>query len=237
MPDERAATCRLCAAGSFQEREGVTSCDACTPGYFCVEGAATPVPCPAGTSSNMTGSPSSQLCVPVPQGFWAPLGSALPEPCPLSGFFCPGAAADTLYGGSKPIVQSVGGSTEEVEEVVLRKEMSLDVSIYEYNETAVALALSDLYGVPVEYLLLTASSGSLQIAITFLTTNPSNASSALDVDVNTLRTRVSAVDDLSLGASVGAALGNVTLRVTSTPVQQATVLRTVEFRCPRGMWW
>ena len=28
-------------------------------------------------------------CKPVPADFWAPLGSALPEACPPTGFFCP----------------------------------------------------------------------------------------------------------------------------------------------------
>ena len=43
------------------------------------------------------------------QGYWAPTGSALPEPC-FSGFICPGAANDEVNDppGSKPIILEVG---------------------------------------------------------------------------------------------------------------------------------
>ena len=69
----------------------------------------------------------------------SPLGSALPEPCPPTGFYCPGAANDETNDppGSKPIIVSVGAQTATVEVEVVEQQMTLDISIDEYNETAV----------------------------------------------------------------------------------------------------
>ena len=49
----------------------------------------------------------------VAAGFWAPLGSSVPKPCPEMGFYCPGALFDTVndVGGSEPIIMPVGQST------------------------------------------------------------------------------------------------------------------------------
>ena len=74
-----------------------------------------PIPCPGGTFSNATSATGTAACIMVPAGFWAPLGSALPYPCPATGFYCPGAAADTSneVPGSLPILMPVGGSVGE----------------------------------------------------------------------------------------------------------------------------
>eukprot|EP00966_Prymnesium_polylepis_P007159 165286-Prymnesium_polylepis.2 len=56
----------------------------------------------------------------VEPSFWAPIGSALPERCPGSGFFCPGRAYDSVneLPGSLPIPLSSSGLTmTSVEEV------------------------------------------------------------------------------------------------------------------------
>ena len=98
---------------------------ACIPGFYCEDGASTPVPCPAGTSAGAFGQSSQSQCVPVPVDFWAPLGSSEPERCPPSGFFCPGALADSLYGGARPIVYDQGGSTNKLNASVVVKEITL----------------------------------------------------------------------------------------------------------------
>ena len=71
--------------------------------------------CPAGHVGNATGLYSTGQCTPVARGYWAPLGSNTPEPCPASGFYCPGALRDDLFGGAKPIIMPVGQSTETKE--------------------------------------------------------------------------------------------------------------------------
>ena len=55
-----------------------------------------------------TGLTSAGACKSVGPGFWAPTGSTLPNACPRTGFYCPGAAADTVNtpGSSKPILIS-----------------------------------------------------------------------------------------------------------------------------------
>ena len=127
-------TCSLCPAGKFQRAYGQTSCAPCTRGFYCKEGAAEPVPCPAGSYGNATGLYSPGQCTPVERGYWAPLGSRLPEDCPPSGFYCPGALRDTVnaVGGSKPIIMPVGQSTETREVATVQQSMTLDLSLDDF---------------------------------------------------------------------------------------------------------
>ena len=99
----------LCPAGQYQNQPSQTACKACIRGFYCETGAATPVPCRGGTSSNTSSAMSSSACTSVQLGYWAPLGSSIPEPCPASGFYCPGAADDTVNDvpGAKPIIVPV----------------------------------------------------------------------------------------------------------------------------------
>jgi hypothetical protein len=73
------------------------SLPAVTSGNYCDEGAAAALPCPGGTSSNITGLTSSGGGTFVRPGFWGPLGSSAPEPCP-SGMYCPGALPAPAHG-------------------------------------------------------------------------------------------------------------------------------------------
>ena len=75
-------------------------------------------------------------CTPAPRGKWAPLGSAVAEDCPASGFYCPGALRDDLYGGAKPIIMPVGQSTEtqEVQTVGFR---CGSVAVLQYGDVLV----------------------------------------------------------------------------------------------------
>jgi hypothetical protein len=150
---EGAATesCTICSAGEYQDEYGQVVCKRCTTGFYCEVGTAKPTPCPAGTASNVTGLSSADQCIPVEVGFWAPLGSALPEVCPETGFYCPGAAEDQVNDipGSKPIIMPVGGSTEQVP--VMRKEMTLlQMSCAGFERANVKAALAAQYGVPPE---------------------------------------------------------------------------------------
>ena len=188
------------------------------------------MPCRGGTASNVTGLTNEQLCVPVKVGFWAPLGSAVPEPCPASGFFCPGAADDKEHFGSKPIIMPVGSSAVKKEVAVVEKEMSVDISIDDFNEQREAMiaALAKQYGVDPSLIKLEAAAGSLQIRIVIATSTGSAQEVLLEA--------VDAIDDAALGTALGTVLGNESLIISSTPPQQTTEERTVEFKCPRGQW-
>ena len=75
----------------------------------------------------------------------------MPEPCPPSGFYCPGAAADTVNSspGSKPIIQATGGSTTVAQVEVVTKEVALEMSMDDYSahRDAMRIALARQYGV------------------------------------------------------------------------------------------
>ena len=75
--------CTSCAAGTFQEAEGGTACDRCTPGYYCKEGAAAPLPCPAGTRTNasLDVMKSQDDCITCGEGSFCPVGSANATAC------------------------------------------------------------------------------------------------------------------------------------------------------------
>ena len=96
--------------GSQGDGHSVRGLVACDETRCSGEGSSAPRPCPGGTWWDGLGAKTQASCKPVLPGFWAPLGSELPEPCPTTGFYCPGAAADTLYGGSKPVLVPVGES-------------------------------------------------------------------------------------------------------------------------------
>ena len=94
--ESKQAACEPCEAGAYQDAAGATYCKACPPGFYCLLGASTPMPCPAGTSQASYNASSEQWCSKVGTGFWAPLGSPNPKPCPPSGFYCPGAENDDV---------------------------------------------------------------------------------------------------------------------------------------------
>ena len=74
--------CTRCAAGTFQNGEGATACDLCTPGYFCAEGAAAALPCPGGTTKR-TGivMKSKADCTRCGVGTYCPVGSGTATNC------------------------------------------------------------------------------------------------------------------------------------------------------------
>ena len=236
-----AGQCAMCPRGTYQSHANQTECTVCEAGFICAEGATTPVPCKAGTFLNATGRWSEAQCQPVPVDFWAPLGSALPEACPATGFFCPGAANDAVnkVPGSKPIIIPVGERTERVEVSSVQKQMTLDLSIDEYDETAVKWELSRLYNVPVELISLEAAAGSLQITMTIFTKpNPSSTvnGTSQELDFDALVTAVESVNDGSLSKSFAKALGVSNVSLSTSPAVRSSTLVVVRAMCPKGHW-
>ena len=109
----------------------------------------------------MTGLYSAGQCTPTPIDFWAPLGSVLPEPCPTSGFYCPGALRDNLFGGAKPIIMPVGQSTRQETVQAAQQTMTLDISIDDFatQRDALRVALAAQYGVDPSLITLEAAAG------------------------------------------------------------------------------
>ena len=251
-PAQGSLQCLKCAPGSFQGSEGQTACEQCTKGYYCIEGAATPVPCPGGTSSNALGVSTKADCTPVLAGFWAPLGSELPEPCPTTGFYCPGAAADELYGGSKPVLVPVGSSTSMEEVEIVQMDVTLDLTCADFDLDKVKAALAAQYKVDVALISLDNPCASRRRvrelrpaarALSALTLTITIATAATKADGTTvsappvadLLDSVASIDDSTLASSLGTALGTA-VTVTSGPPKQATVQRVVRTTCPRGFW-
>ena len=149
-------SCLLCPGGKYVSKMGQTGCLSCPRGFYCEEGAATPIPCPGGTYSNFTERSSRTTCTQVKLGQWAPLGNALPEPCPTSGFYCPGAANDMVnkVAGSKPIIIPVGDSSISKEVETVQKSVTLDLTCADFDFTAVKESLATQYKVDIALVAL-----------------------------------------------------------------------------------
>ena len=187
------------------------------------------MPCNGGSFGNGTGLTQSSNCEAVQVGYWAPVGTALPIECPLSGFYCPGAEADSQFAGARPILVPVGERTVTEKVEVLQKEMTLEVSLEEYNETAMRHELAALYNVPVELITLAVSAGSLQLTLT-IATSASGASTSNNVpSIADIMATVAAIDDSALGAALGTNL-------SSTAPAEATVSVISKSICPKGYW-
>ena len=113
-----------CPAG-HECPKGTSAPHLCDPGTYCEEGSPMSTRCPAGTYSRRPGLRHRRGCLNVTAGFWSPLGSAEPVPCP-DGHRCPGARLDTVNipPGSAAIPLAAGAIQASVEEVV---EVSEDV--------------------------------------------------------------------------------------------------------------
>jgi hypothetical protein len=230
----RAETCANCPAGKFQSLYSQLACNVCPSGFYCERGTAKPTPCPGGTSSAALGATSVAACAPVQPGFWAPTGSASPKPCPATGFYCPGAAADSEFGGAEPIIVTQGGATEkvEVEEEVeeILQSLTLDADLETFDRAAFIRTIAAQYGVAASSITLDLTAGSIQVEfkITIPTAADSSGSAAVVVAA------INAVDASTLTAALG-----VSVLSTSSPKVQTTtrtVTRYQEKTCPRGFW-
>merc|ERR1740130_443836 len=155
-PNASMATCDRCAPGKFQPNSKATSCLPCEDdhlGVYCPNaGTSTPTPCPGGTYSNETGLYSEVQCSSVKTGYYASTGSKYPEPCPASGFTCPGRALDEVNDppGSKPILVVSGQASVDVEMETVTFDLEVDMHLDDYNEAVVIAELAALYGVSEE---------------------------------------------------------------------------------------
>ena len=233
-----------CSKGQFQRDQGKTSCEYCEPGRYCKEGTAEPIPCPGGFIGNATGLFSEGQCTPVQRGFWAPLGSFTPEPCPASGFYCPGQQQDEVNGGEKPVIMPVGTSTETQEVEVVKQQMTLDLTIDDFAAQREALIqkLAAQYGVDPSLITLEASvarrvrerrlqGGGIEITVTIATSDGKGNA----VDIETIEARVHAVDDTALATTIGEIVGKE-VTVVSAPPQRGSLEIEVPFSCPKGHW-
>ena len=203
------------------------------PGFYCEVGTAKPTPCAAGHFGNATGLHSDWQCTPAPIDFWAPLGSALPKACPASGFYCPGALRDELYGGAEPIIMPIGQTTRQEEVPAVTKAMTLDMSVDDFagQRDRLITELAARYGVITSLLTLQAAAGSLQLTITIATID-SNGNA---VDIATLQQAVAAIDDVALATTISAVIGT-TVNVISQPATTSSVHVTIPFPCARGVY-
>jgi hypothetical protein len=108
-----------CVPGTYQNSEGQTSCEACSPGkycpsgssditnnvcpkgYYCPEGTTYPelYPCPIGTYNMLVGQTSSDACIGCPTGYYCPYeafgddpkDATTPYKC-AAGFYCTGGS-------------------------------------------------------------------------------------------------------------------------------------------------
>ena len=182
-------------------------------------------------------------CVRVARGFWAPLGSPLPETCG-SGFYCPGYDDDDQNDppGSKPLIMPTGGSTEVQAVEVVKQDLSLDMTCADFDYDAIVQALASQYGVDASLISFddpcasqrrgrTLATLTLSIEIALPPTGATTATSAADV-----ASAMSAVSTSALASSIGSALGTTVNVLSMSSVQQATEERTVTVLCEAGKW-
>eukprot|EP00966_Prymnesium_polylepis_P097923 2267992-Prymnesium_polylepis.1 len=73
--------CTNCKAGRFQGDTGATACTNCRAGYYCLSGAAAPLPCAGGTWSSSTNLTSASECTVSSAGYFSTTGSKQQTPC------------------------------------------------------------------------------------------------------------------------------------------------------------
>ena len=73
--------CVACGAGTFQDQQGQETCQPCTPGSYCTEGAAAHLPCKEGTFSTATNLTSAGQCQQTSLGHYASTGSTVQIEC------------------------------------------------------------------------------------------------------------------------------------------------------------
>ena len=72
----RSSSCTNCPAGQYMPTPGATACLQCDDGYYCAEGSAAPLPCPAGYTKQLGVIMTSTAdCVGCPEGTFCPVGA------------------------------------------------------------------------------------------------------------------------------------------------------------------
>ena len=83
LPASSLARCEPCEPGQFQDVEGQVVCKPCSRGGYCVAGAASPSPCPAGTYGGAEHATGVADCTACKSGMSCPVGSTEETPCRL----------------------------------------------------------------------------------------------------------------------------------------------------------
>jgi hypothetical protein len=193
---------------------------------FCpTEGASSPNPCPGGTYSNRTGLVEPLECTSVVVDEWAPTGSSQPEPCPASGFRCPGRNADDVneVPGSKPILVDSGDTTKEVQLETVTFDLALDLTPSEFDdrmEQLVIARLAVLYGVNASIISIEASISNVrakrELTSAIASTYVAAAAAALASGLDSTNLATTTLATTTLAASVASTA------VASTAVDSAT---------------
>jgi hypothetical protein len=160
--------------------------------------------------------------------------------CVSKVMYCPGAAADTEYGGGQPIIVDSGAQKKMVTETVVEEQetwsvsvtITLDQDLETYNATAMRLDLAAVYGVPPSWVEISVAPGSTVIDVKI--TRPLGAVAATSVDE--VKSRVEDADAVTGALSAGgASISLVEIeRVNVTVISNVTVQEEVE--CPLGHW-
>ena len=75
------ASCRKCAAGTFQKAKGELACEPCELGNYCTKGASSGTPCEAGRFGNRTGLTNLHECHFCEPGHSCLIGAKESTPC------------------------------------------------------------------------------------------------------------------------------------------------------------
>ena len=217
--------CISCQPGSYQNEVGATTCKLCPSASYCSgDGSSAATPCPAGTWSNGTELEAMAQCIKVIKGQWAPTGSATPELCPTSGFYCPGYDADNINHppGSKPILVESGAARDTRNVTVVTFGLTLETDLATYDAAATRDGLAELYNVSPDRISLSVEAGSLRLSVTIR--------AATGSEVSALIANVSSTSAVQLAEALGS---NVT---AVENVMTQVVEEEFEAECPMGHW-
>ena len=245
--ESRLPRCVSCSPGEFQNASNATQCEPCPIAHFCAgEGSSAATPCPGGTWSGAIGLRAEVQCIKVVKGQWAPTGSSAPEPCPDSGFYCPGydaleahAAQNITPPGSKPIIID-SGSARSVRNVdVVTFDLTLDSDVTEYDAVDTRTRLASLYSVLPEWISLRIVPASVQqhggggrrllAQLQLNVTIKPPADSDGTTTVADLLSTVQSTSDAELTSALGAS-------ATRGLVAVEVVEEEYEATCPAGSW-
>ncbi|XP_028563977.2 uncharacterized protein LOC114585457 [Podarcis muralis] len=123
QPSLAQSSCRECPAGMFCNHTGLVKPLTCPKGYYCPARSTLPVPCPAGTYSNLLGGTGMSTCKPCPAGMYcSKSGLAVPEgPC-QPGYYClqgssSASPAGLPFGGPCPAGHYCPAGTKQFREM------------------------------------------------------------------------------------------------------------------------
>ena len=149
--------------------------------------------------------------------------------CPASGFRCPGAAADTQFQGSKPIIVTTGSrvssSVVKVEEVAT--ELRIDAELSSIDPDALRLQLAEVYGVPASSITLSLSAGSVVVQIQIASTAVNGTGQG-----ELLAATLAAVNSSTLSAALE--LPAVISAAPTVTTRNESVVEQLD--CPTGHW-